>query len=215
MSAPRRASVRAPSFRRAVGDEQKDRRRLQILAGAKRVFAAKGFRDATIGEVAKAAKVSYGTVYWYFDSKETLLQALMDHEEGLFRDHLETVIAAAAAEGGGEAVFRAAVTATLEFFESDRAAVKLLFRDSSSLGGPPEHRLQEIYEGFIDDIAAMIEAAQDAGQLVPAPARLVAFSVAALISQVALRRLETDDDLDTAVVADFIVSMVLQGLIPR
>ena len=47
-------AVRAPSFRRAVGDEQKDRRRLQILAGAKRVFAAKGFQNATIGAVAKA-----------------------------------------------------------------------------------------------------------------------------------------------------------------
>jgi len=215
VSAPRRTAVRAPSFRRAVGDEQKDRRRLQILAGAKRVFAAKGFRDATIGAVAKAARVSYGTVYWYFDSKEALLQALMDHEERLFRDHLTGVIAAAEVDGDGQAMFRAAVTATLELFESDRAAVKLLFRDSSSLGGQPERRLHEIYEGFIDDIAAMIEAAQDTDQLVPAPPRLVAFSVAALISQVALRRLDTDDGLETPVVADFIVSMVLEGLIPR
>ena len=207
--------MRAPSFRRAVGDEQKDRRRLQILAGAKRVFARKGFGNATIGEVAKAAKVSYGTVYWYFDSKETLLQALMVHEERQFRDNLASVIAAAEADGGGEAVFRAAVTATLEFFESDRAAVKLLFRDSASLGGRPQHRLHEIYEGFIDDIAAMIEAAQDARQLVPAPPRLIAFSVATLISQVALRRLDTDDGLETPVVADLIVSMVLEGLLPR
>jgi AcrR family transcriptional regulator len=215
MSAPRRTAVRAPSFRRAVGDEQKDRRRLQILAGAKRVFAAKGYQEATIGAVAKAAKVSYGTVYWYFDSKEALLHALMEHEEQLFRDHVAGVITAAEEDGGGAGVFRAAVAATLERFDADRAAVKLLFRDSSRLGGQSEHRLHEIYEGFIDDIAAMIEAAQDAGELVPAPPRLVAFSVAALISQVALRRLETDDGLDTARAADFIVSMVLEGLVPR
>ena len=213
MSVQRRTA--APSFRRAVGDEQKDRRRLQILAGAKRVFAEKGFRHATIGAVAKAAKVSYGTVYWYFDSKEALLQALMDHEERQFREHLASAMAAAETDGNGEAMFRAAVRAALELFESDRAAVKLLFRDASSLGSSHERRLHEIYEDFIDDIAAMIEAAQDAGQLVTAPPRLVAFSVAALISQVALRRLETDDGLATPVVADLIVSMVLEGLLPR
>lgn len=186
---------------------------MQILAAAKRVFAKKGFRDATIGEIAKAAHVSYGSVYWYFDSKEALLQALMEHEETEFRDHVTTVIAAA--DGDGEEVFRVAVRATLEFFEADRAAVKLLFRDSIGRGDDVERRLHVIYEGFIGDIEAMITSAQDAGQIVAAPPRVVAFSVAALISQLALRRLETDDGVDAGTLADFIVSMVLDGLRPR
>lgn len=186
---------------------------MQILAAAKRVFAKKGFRDATIGEIAKAAQVSYGSVYWYFDSKEALLQALMEHEETEFRDHVSTVIAAA--DGDGVEVFRVAVRATLEFFEADRAAVKLLFRDSIGRGDDVERRLHVIYEGFIGDIEGMITSAQNAGQIVAAPPRVVAFSVAALISQLALRRLETDDGVDAGTLADFIVSMVLDGLRPR
>lgn len=186
---------------------------MQILAAAKRVFAQKGFRDATIGEIAKAAQVSYGSVYWYFDSKDALLQALMEHEETEFRDHVTTVVAAA--DGDGVEVFRVAVRATLEFFETDRAAVKLLFRDSIGRGDDIERRLHVIYEGFIGDIEGMITSAQDAGQIVAAPPRVVAFSVAALISQLALRRLETDDGVDAGTLADFIVSMVLDGLRPR
>lgn len=39
--------------------------------------------------------------------------------------------------------------------------------------------------------------------------------VAALISQLALRRLSTDDGLSAEVVADFVVTLLLDGLRPR
>ncbi len=213
MSPIRSTRAPAPSFRRAVGDEQKDQRRSQILSAAKRVFSSRGYHDATIGEVAKAARVSYGSVYWYFDSKEALLQALMEHEEAEFREHVAGVIARAGADG--EALFRAAVKATLEFFEADSAAVKLLFRDSIGLGDRTERRLYSIYEGFVGDIESMIVAAQEAGEIVAAPPRVIAFSVAALISQLAMRRLVTDDGIDAGDLADFVVSLVLDGLRPR
>ncbi|MEY2402656.1 MAG: hypothetical protein QOD38_207, partial [Acidimicrobiaceae bacterium] len=93
--------------------------------------------------------------------------------------------------------------------------VRLLFRDAHSLGGRFERHLGGIYERFIDDIEASIVAAQRRGDIVAAPPRMIAFSVAALIGQIALRRLTTDDGLDAAVVAEFVVSLVLDGLRPR
>ena len=56
---------------------------------------------------------------------------------------------------------------------------------------------------------------QREGFIVEAPPRMVAFSVAALISQIAHRRLTTDDGLGADIVADFVVSLVLDGLRPR
>jgi len=44
---------------------------------------------------------------------------------------------------------------------------------------------------------------------------MVAYSVAALVGQVAHRRLVTDDGLPAAVAADFVVSLLLNGLLPR
>jgi AcrR family transcriptional regulator len=52
-------------------------RRAQILDGAARVFARKGFHGATTKEIAHAADVSEGTIYNYFDSKEDLLLHMM------------------------------------------------------------------------------------------------------------------------------------------
>lgn len=52
----------------------------QILDGARRVFLAQGFDGASMGEIAKAAGVSKGTLYVYFVSKEALFEALILEE---------------------------------------------------------------------------------------------------------------------------------------
>lgn len=213
MAPTRSRPARARPFRRAVGEEQKDQRRDQILAAAKRVFAKKGFPQATIGEVAKAAGLAYGSVYWYFDSKDELFQALMRREEAELREHIAGVLEATS--GDGETTFRVAVRATLEFFEADRAAVQLLFRDSVGLGGGFGKQLAGIYESFVDDVEAMIRDSQSAGEIVAFPPRLVAFSVASLIGQMALRRLTIDDGVSTEAAADFVVDLLLDGLRPR
>ncbi|ORV19081.1 TetR/AcrR family transcriptional regulator [Mycobacterium celatum] len=198
--------------RRAVSDEDKSARRDEIMAAAKKVFARKGFHATTIADIAKQAGLAYGSVYWYFDSKDELFHALMAVEEQALRAH---VSAAVAAPADGVEPFRTAVQATLEFFEADKATVRLLFRDAYALGDRFEKHLGGIYERFIDDIETFIVVAQERGEVVPAPPRMVAYTLAALIGQLAHRRLSTDDGVTAAEVADFVVALVLDGLRPR
>jgi AcrR family transcriptional regulator len=54
------------------------RRREEILAAATRVFAARGYRQADVQEVADASGLGKGTVYRYFASKEALFLAAVD-----------------------------------------------------------------------------------------------------------------------------------------
>ena len=200
--------------RRAVSDEDKSQRRDEIMAAAKEVFARKGFHDTTIADIAKRAGLAYGSIYWYFDSKDELFHALMAVEESALRSHIAAAVGARQ-DGDGEAPFRTAVQATFEFFESDKATVKLLFRDAYALGDRFEKHLGGIYERFIDDIESVIVVAQQRGEMVAAPPRMVAYTLAALIGQLAHRRLSTDDGVTAAEVADFVVTLVLNGLRPR
>src|SRR5258708_16493451 len=62
-----------------LGDGQK---RVQIIDGARAMFLAQGFDGASMGEIARKAGVSKGTLYVYFDSKEDLFQVVA-HEECL------------------------------------------------------------------------------------------------------------------------------------
>jgi AcrR family transcriptional regulator len=205
--------------RRAVSDEDKSQRRDEIMAAAKEVFARKGFHATTIADIAKQAGLAYGSIYWYFDSKDELFHALMAVEEGALRAHVGAALAAPGApeaeDARAEAQFRAAVRATFEFFEADKATVKLLFRDAYALGDRFEKHLGGIYERFIGDIETFIVGSQQRGEVVAAPPRMVAYTLAALVGQLAHRRLSTDDDVTAAQVADFVVSLVLDGLRPR
>jgi len=63
----------------AVGDEDSSKRR-QILAGASKVFMDLGFDGASMGEIARAAGVSKGTLYVYFADKCGLFEAIVEQE---------------------------------------------------------------------------------------------------------------------------------------
>ena len=52
--------------------------RTRLLDAAASIFAAKGYRSATVEEVVSAAGLSKGTFYWNFKSKEDLFQTLLE-----------------------------------------------------------------------------------------------------------------------------------------
>ena len=55
----------------------KKNKKVRILESALRLFAQKGYHASTIEEIAKAAGVAKGSVYNYFESKESLFKALI------------------------------------------------------------------------------------------------------------------------------------------
>jgi AcrR family transcriptional regulator len=62
-----------------VAEEDSAKRR-QILAGASKVFMDLGFDGASMGEIARAAGVSKGTLYVYFADKSRLFEAIVEQE---------------------------------------------------------------------------------------------------------------------------------------
>jgi AcrR family transcriptional regulator len=66
--------------RPAAAEESKRR---QIIDGARTVFLAQGFDAASMGEIARAAGVSKGTLYVYFQDKEQLFEAIVSEECGV------------------------------------------------------------------------------------------------------------------------------------
>jgi len=117
--------------RPAVSAEDKLRRRDEIMAAANKVFARNGFHATTIADVAKEAGLAYGSVYWYFDSKDDLFRQLIAAEEYALRTHVAVALTKSGTRFGyAEAPFRASLRATFEFFDANPATAKLLFRDA-------------------------------------------------------------------------------------
>jgi AcrR family transcriptional regulator len=68
-----------PTSLHLIGDEDSSKRR-QILDGAKKVFMDLGFDGASMGEIARSAGVSKGTLYVYFADKNRLFEAIVEEE---------------------------------------------------------------------------------------------------------------------------------------
>src|SRR6201985_1209529 len=64
---------------RLVGETDSAKRR-QIIDGAREVFMDLGFDGASMGEIARAAGVSKGTLYVYFADKSGLFEAIVEEE---------------------------------------------------------------------------------------------------------------------------------------
>jgi AcrR family transcriptional regulator len=63
-----------------------------LLEAAFRVFAARGYRAARLDEVAEAAGVTKGAIYYYFESKEDLLRRALHHRHhAVFREIAEAL----------------------------------------------------------------------------------------------------------------------------
>ena len=85
-----RAKGKSNGSRRADGGKKKDAappaegKRERILEAAIKVFAAEGFYNAKVSQIAHQAGVADGTIYLYFKSKDDLLI-------NLFEDRMERV----------------------------------------------------------------------------------------------------------------------------
>lgn len=70
------------------GAEEQSAKRLQILQGATSVFMSKGFDAASMGEIARTAGVSKGTLYVYFEDKEKLFEAIVQEACRVQAEHV-------------------------------------------------------------------------------------------------------------------------------
>ena len=88
-SAPGPPDPVADKPRRPRGEQT----RQLILETALRLFREKGYADTTMRAIAKEAGVAVGNAYYYFDSKEHLIQGFYDRNQAAHRTAVERILA--------------------------------------------------------------------------------------------------------------------------
>jgi TetR/AcrR family transcriptional regulator, cholesterol catabolism regulator len=82
--------------RRSMGSPAGQARKESVLLAASKVFAEKGFANATVRDVADEANMLSGSLYYYFDSKEAIVeQVLVDYLGVIIREYQSAVAEAA------------------------------------------------------------------------------------------------------------------------
>ena len=103
--------------------EREEKARLaSITAAAERVFAERGYHQARMDDIAEAAELAKGTLYYYFKSKDEIYAHLLEREVGKARDEMRRRIS-------GQASFFEVIQQTvdlyLEYFDKNLAFLKI------------------------------------------------------------------------------------------
>jgi AcrR family transcriptional regulator len=99
-----------------------------MLDAGERIFGARGFRGASMDEIAEASGITKALLYQYFGSKEGLYEACVERARARLFDRLEREAAEAP---DARARLRAVVTAYFDYLDEQRDSWWLLYGDAS------------------------------------------------------------------------------------
>jgi len=158
-------------------------KRRKILDAALDVFSRKGFHNATISEVAKQAHIGKGTVYLYFEGKESLLVAIFEE----LADHVVRLFDHVSLEGGPlNDVVRRMVSKDVESGRTKKQTFQLLAQQPFLATLSLQKEKRSLIERVIGKVAARIRGAVDGGVLRPCDATLAACVLLSLPGAVSL-----------------------------
>ena len=130
----------------------------QMLEMAGRIFAARGFHDASMDEIAEAAGVSKPMLYSYFGSKDGLYFAYVN---AAYRELIAAIDQAVAMAGSDpEEQLRLGTVAYYTYVDEHRHAFRVLFREIGDPGGELASQRHRLVRRVGAAIEAMVVAAE-------------------------------------------------------
>ncbi|MGW7109709.1 TetR/AcrR family transcriptional regulator [Streptomyces xanthophaeus] len=121
-------------------------RRRELLATAAEVFAAQGYNATTVRKIADAAGMLAGSLYYHFDSKESMLDEILSAFLTELWEGYDTVLAAGL---GPRETIEALVTESFREIDRHRDAVAIYQKESRHLSVQPRfHYLADSQQKF-------------------------------------------------------------------
>ena len=158
------AAVRTGTGRNSARGAKRGSRQAEVTQAAVEIFAQKGYRAASIQDVADKVGVLKGSLYYYIDSKEDLLWRII---EDVHKEWAAILQQAGSLNAEPVEQIHAFIRLHIEWYLNNVNEVSVFFREWRHL---TDERLKTVkarrrrYEQVIHD---MMQAAQDAGDVSP------------------------------------------------
>ena len=192
-------------------------RREQIMDAAIRVFAQKGFLKATNKDIAREAGITPGLIYYYFESKEALLSAIIEARSPI---HLLKTLPSQALALPPETFVRFMIGQVLTIVEGEafigllRVLLPEMIHNPSVIPIP-----QMMFQRILHFLNSYFEAKAASGEIRPVNVSLTVQVLVGSVMGFVLRRQVIRDpsalELTQEQIIDAIVETVLKGVLPR
>ncbi len=191
-------------------------RRDQIIDAAMRVFAQKGFARATNKDIAREAGITPGLIYYYFESKEALLKAIIETRSPA---QLMTTLPPQVLELPPEIFLRMLILRALSIIESEQFVqlIRMLLPEimHNAAMAPIAASIIQRVLGFL---GTYLEKQVEKGALRPIDGVLIAqITIGSVIGFVLRRQIIRDPialEYTHQQIADAVSDTVLRGILP-
>ena len=183
----------------------------QILTAARTVFAGKGYREATMDEIAEAAGVAKGTLYSYFPSKQDVYVAVLNQGG---KELLELTRAAVAAPGGFRARVAQFIRTRVEYLDTHIEFFRIYQAELGNMTHPawvcPDFRAR--YARQMEMLTGLVREAAERSETREAPAEVVACGIYEMTRGLLLQRIMTGVQRPAEVEAETLAEILWRGL---
>ena len=169
--------------------EQSRSRRERILDAAFSTFAGRGYRDASMDDIASAAETSKGGVYFHFPTKESIFRELMRTTADKLVGKVERAVAG---EPDPIAQAEVAIRTVLVTFAGHRTMARLLFLDVIGAGRVFQAEANALHDRFAVLIAGYLERAMAERVIPAADTRIVSIAWFGALNEVVGRWLNAE-----------------------
>ena len=201
----------APAQSRRRTRRPRAERQAEILASARQVFSDKGYGAAAVAEIAAGAGVVEGTVYSYFESKRSLLIAVM---KGFFEELITDTESGLRAVRGTENQLRFVIRRHLETFTSDPGLCRVIIREARPDVALYDEAILELNRRYTGLALSVLEEGVENGSLrknlVPSVIRDLIYGG---IEHAVWRFIFTDGELEIGMLADQLADVILDGIL--
>jgi len=192
-------------------------RREQIIDAALRVFAQKGYSKATNKDIAREAGITPGLIYYYFESKEALLNALIETYTPLQLLHS---VPPEVFNLPPEAFLRTMLSQVFKIVENENMVSLIRVMVPEFIHGTSITTIPfKAFERIFSFLGGYFEAKVASGELRPLDASLTVQTIVGCMIGFVLRRQLVRDPIALAYtqeqIIDSIVNTVLSGILPR
>lgn len=195
-------------------------RKQQILRVAGRLFSAHGFADASIEDICREAGIARGTLYQYFENKESVMLEVMNQLCQRVSDVLERRPRITPVKGVNQApvamivVFcRKRLRELLDAVFSDEVALRLILVDARGLNGAVDEVIKRIDKIVLKALETDLKTAQDLRLMRKGNVKLIARYLLGGVEKMVLTALTHDEKIDLDSIVNVAVELELFGLL--
>lgn len=183
----------------------------KIIKAATKIFARKGFHQAKMDEIALAAKVAKGTLYYNYASKSKLfaatvtagMQEIMDNISRELESDLPFI-----------EHFRLLLSNTIRIYLKNSEVIRIYVNElSSGIDAQALAEIKKVRRRFIRFITDSLQTGQEKGYLKPLHRQISATVLVGMVDGLCNNQLEPEENYNLEDIIETVIAILSTGLV--